>query len=59
MAALPDTLLDRAKQMVMVESDRPHVLREMIYVCRPRRHHFGAGRLWRIRRQASDGRRHE
>ncbi|MBP0447823.1 glutathione-dependent formaldehyde dehydrogenase [Roseomonas sp. SSH11] len=30
----PDTLLDRAKQMVMLESDRPHVLREMIYVCR-------------------------
>ena len=23
------------KQMVMLESDRPHVLREMIYVCRP------------------------
>ncbi|UPK14534.1 glutathione-dependent formaldehyde dehydrogenase [Bradyrhizobium sp. 155] len=35
MASLPDTLLDRAKQMVMVESDRPHVLREMMYVCRP------------------------
>ena len=31
----PDTLLDRAKQMMMIESDRPHVLREMIYVCRP------------------------
>jgi len=31
----PDTLLDRAKQMVMMESDRPHVLREIIYVCRP------------------------
>lgn len=31
----PDTLVDRAKQMVMMESDRPHVLREMIYVCRP------------------------
>lgn len=31
----PDTLLDRAKQMVMLESDRPHVVREMIYVCRP------------------------
>jgi threonine dehydrogenase-like Zn-dependent dehydrogenase len=31
----PDTLLDRAKQMMMVESDRPHVLREIIYVCRP------------------------
>lgn len=35
MASMPDTLLDRAKQMVMAESDRPHVLREMIYVCRP------------------------
>ncbi|OPY98814.1 glutathione-dependent formaldehyde dehydrogenase [Bradyrhizobium sacchari] len=34
-ASWPDTLLDRAKQMVMLESDRPHVLREMIYVCRP------------------------
>jgi threonine dehydrogenase-like Zn-dependent dehydrogenase len=31
----PDTLYDRAKQMMMLESDRPHVLREMIYVCRP------------------------
>jgi threonine dehydrogenase-like Zn-dependent dehydrogenase len=31
----PDTLLDRAKQMMMMESDRPHILREMIYVCRP------------------------
>ena len=31
----PDTVLDRAKQMLMQENDRPHVLREMIYVCRP------------------------
>jgi threonine dehydrogenase-like Zn-dependent dehydrogenase len=31
----PDTVLDRAKQMLGAESDRPHVLREMIYVCRP------------------------
>jgi len=31
----PDTLYDRAKQALMLESDRPHVLREMIYVCRP------------------------
>ncbi len=30
-----DTVVDRAKQMLMLESDRPHVLREMIYVCRP------------------------
>ena len=33
--ALPDTIYDRAKQMMGLESDRPHVLREMIYVCRP------------------------
>ena len=31
----PDTVYDRAKQMIGAESDRPHVLREMIYVCRP------------------------
>jgi threonine dehydrogenase-like Zn-dependent dehydrogenase len=30
-----DGLYDRAKQAVMLETDRPHVLREMIYVCRP------------------------
>jgi len=30
-----DSMVDRAKQAVMLESDRPHVLREMIYVCRP------------------------
>src|SRR3954452_9897361 len=30
-----DSIYDRAKQAVMLESDRPHVLREMIYVCRP------------------------
>ena len=33
--AKPDTVYDRAKQMMMMETDRPHVLREMIYVCRP------------------------
>lgn len=31
----PDTILDRFMQMNMMESDRPHVLREMIYVCQP------------------------
>ncbi len=31
----PDTIIDRAKQIMMLENDRPHVLREMIYVCRP------------------------
>jgi len=30
-----DSLYDRAKQAIMLETDRPHVLREMIYVCRP------------------------
>jgi threonine dehydrogenase-like Zn-dependent dehydrogenase len=30
-----DSVYDRAKQAVMGESDRPHVLREMMYVCRP------------------------
>jgi len=30
-----DSMIDRVKQSVMVESDRPHVLREMMYVCRP------------------------
>ena len=28
-------MYDRAKQALMLESDRPHVLREMIYACRP------------------------
>ncbi len=31
----PDTIYDRAKQMLMLESDRPHVLREMIFACKP------------------------
>jgi threonine dehydrogenase-like Zn-dependent dehydrogenase len=30
-----DAMYDRVKQAVMLESDRAHVLREMIYVCRP------------------------
>jgi len=30
-----DAMYDRAKQAVMLETDRPHVLREMMYVCRP------------------------
>lgn len=30
-----DAMYDRAKQATMMETDRPHVLREMIYVCRP------------------------
>ena len=31
----PDSVLDRFKQMLFLENDRPHALREMIYVCRP------------------------
>ena len=30
-----DSTYDKVKQSVMLETDRPHVLREMMYVCRP------------------------
>jgi threonine dehydrogenase-like Zn-dependent dehydrogenase len=30
-----DSMYDRVKQAMMMETDRPHVLREMMYVCRP------------------------
>jgi threonine dehydrogenase-like Zn-dependent dehydrogenase len=30
-----DSVLDRALQAVMLETDRPHVLRQMIFACRP------------------------
>ena len=30
-----DAMYDKVKQSVMLETDRPHVLREMMYVCRP------------------------
>jgi threonine dehydrogenase-like Zn-dependent dehydrogenase len=30
-----DSLYDRVKQAVLAETDRPHVLREMMYVCQP------------------------
>ena len=30
-----DAMYDRAKQAMMLETDRAHVLREMMYVCRP------------------------
>lgn len=30
-----DSIYDRVKQAMMLENDRAHVLREMIYVCRP------------------------
>jgi threonine dehydrogenase-like Zn-dependent dehydrogenase len=32
---LPEHLYDRTKQALMLEQDRPHVLREMIFACRP------------------------
>ncbi|PVE24869.1 glutathione-dependent formaldehyde dehydrogenase [Microvirga sp. KLBC 81] len=34
-AATVDAMYDRVKQAAMMETDRPHVLREMAYVCRP------------------------
>lgn len=30
-----DSMYDRVKQAAMLETDRPHVLREIFYVCRP------------------------
>ena len=30
-----DSMMDRALQLSLMETDRPHVLREMFYVCRP------------------------
>jgi threonine dehydrogenase-like Zn-dependent dehydrogenase len=30
-----DSMYDRIKQSIRLETDRPHVLREMMYVCRP------------------------
>lgn len=30
-----DSMYDRTKQALMLETDRPHVLREMMYACRP------------------------
>ena len=30
-----DAVYDKLKQSVMLETDRPHVLREILYVCRP------------------------
>lgn len=30
-----NSVYDRAKQALMLESDRPHVLRQMIFACRP------------------------
>ena len=43
--AKPDTIYDRAKQMLMMENDRPHVLREMIYVLPAGRHDLDPWRL--------------
>jgi threonine dehydrogenase-like Zn-dependent dehydrogenase len=30
-----DSMYDKVKQALMLETDRPHVIREMFYVCRP------------------------
>jgi len=30
-----DAVYDKVKQTLMLETDRPHVIREMMYVCRP------------------------
>ena len=30
-----DAVYDKVKQSLMLETDRPHVVREMMYVCRP------------------------
>ncbi|SAK95928.1 alcohol dehydrogenase [Caballeronia arationis] len=47
-----DSIYDRAKQAVMLETDRPHVLRDDL--CVPScRHAVGAGCLWRTHRQDS------
>ena len=43
----------------MLETDRPHVLREMIYVCRPAGVALGARRLRRAHRQDPVRRAHE
>ena len=46
-----DAIYDRVKQAAMLETDRPHVLREMIYICRPAGILSVPGRLWRPARQ--------
>ena len=45
---------DRVKQAMMLETDRPHALREAIMCCRNGGIDFGDRRLWRIHRQVSD-----
>ena len=45
---------DRMKQAMMMETDRPHALREAIMCCRNGGIDFGNRRLWRIHRQVSD-----
>ncbi len=48
--SMPDTVLDRAKQMVGLETDRPHVFREMVYLLPPGRIAVDPGGLSRLRR---------
>jgi threonine dehydrogenase-like Zn-dependent dehydrogenase len=53
-----DSMYDGAKQAMMLETDRPHVLREMMYVCRPAGN-LHSPRLRRAAGQDSTRRRHE
>ena len=55
----PDTILDRFKQFTLTENDRGHVLREMIYNCRPAGVHLDHRRLQRHGRQVPDRHRDE
>lgn len=54
-----DSVYDRVKQALMLESDRPHVLREMAYVLSPGRCAVDSRRPWRADRQGADGHDHE
>ena len=54
-----DSMYDRVKQAVMLETDRPHVLREMAYVCRPAGTLSVPGVYGGLDRQVPDGRDHE
>jgi len=54
-----DSMYDRAKQAMMLETDRPHVLREMMYVCRPAGTLSVPGGLWRLAGQDPARRGHE
>lgn len=48
-------MYERVKQSMMLETGRPHALRQAIMACRNGGSGVGAGCLWRIRRQAATG----